>query len=178
MALSLVRMAYRMVWEHARARVSGQEGEARRAIVLGAGESARRLVGTIHRRDGWTVLALLDDDPAKQGLRIGGVTVQGQLADLSLPHILAGATHVIVAMPGVPAERREQVLALARHTGLVVMSVPSQMELQAHPATSDGLTAACPRPGGQIQPGRPCRLSGWPSQRRVSGWPRQSPPRR
>ena len=132
-ALGLTRMAYRMVWEHARSRTSGDEGEARRAIVLGAGEAARRLVGAIHRRDGWTVLALLDDDPAKQGLRITGVTVQGKVADLNLPHILAGATHVIVAMPGAPAAQREQVLRLARQTGLAVMSVPTQLALQTDP---------------------------------------------
>ena len=101
--------------------------------MLGAGEAARRLVGAIHRRDGWTVLALLDDDPAKQGLRITGVTVQGKVADLTLPHILAGATHVIVAMPGAPAAQREQVLRLARQTGLAVMSVPTQLALQTDP---------------------------------------------
>jgi len=139
LALSLTRMAYRMVWEHARSRMGGQDGEPRRAIVLGAGEAARRLIGAIHRRDGWTVLALLDDDQAKQGLRIGGVRVQGTIADLTLPHILAGATHVVIAMPTASAERREQVLSLARHTGLVVMSVPSGLEL-AH----EGEQAAVP----------------------------------
>jgi hypothetical protein len=126
--LSLARMTYRMVWEQARSVASGTGGEERRAIVLGAGEAARQLVGAIHRRDGWTVLALLDDDPSKQGLRIGGVTVQGTIADVVLPHLLAGATHVIVAMPGASAERRAQVIELARQTGLVVMSVPSRLE--------------------------------------------------
>ncbi|MBX3606828.1 MAG: sugar transferase [Piscinibacter sp.] len=129
LTLSLLRMGYRMVWEAARARTSGAEGEERRAIVLGAGEAGRRLVATIHRRDGWTVLALLDDDTAKQGLRIGGVTVQGTIADVALPHLLAGATHVIVAMPGAAAELRERVIGLARQTGLPVLSVPSRMEL-------------------------------------------------
>lgn len=133
LTLSLTRMAYRMVWEQARSVASGVEGEARRAIVLGAGEAARRLVGAIHRRDGWTVLALLDDDPAKQGLRIGGVTVQGTIADVVLPHLLAGATHVIVAMPGASAERRERAVELARQTGLAVMSVPSRLELHDAP---------------------------------------------
>ena len=131
LVLCLMRMAYRMVWEHARSRVNGEDGEPRRAIVLGAGEAARRLVGAIHRRDGWTVLAMLDDDPAKRGLRIAGVTVQGGIADLAFPHVLAGATHVIVAMPGAAPEDRERVLALARHTGLAVMSVPSRVDLQA-----------------------------------------------
>jgi FlaA1/EpsC-like NDP-sugar epimerase len=131
LALSLVRLAYRMVWEHARAHIDGLEVEARRAIVLGAGDAARRLLGTIHRRDGWTVLALLDDDPAKRGLRFGGVSVQGTLADVCFPHVLAGATHVIVAMPGASAEARERAIMLARQTGLTVLSVPSRMALKS-----------------------------------------------
>ncbi len=130
LALSLVRMAYRMVWEHARARADGRDMEARRAIVLGAGESARRLVASIHRRDGWLVLALLDDDPAKQGLRIEGVTVQGTVADVCFPHVLAGVTHIIVAMPGVDAQDREKAIVLAKQTGLPVLSVPGGVDLQ------------------------------------------------
>ena len=134
LVLSLTRMSYRMVWEHARALASGNAGEARRALVLGAGEAARQLVGAIHRRDGWTVLALLDDDPAKQGLRVSSVRVQGRIADLALPHVLAGATHVIVAMPGATPAQRERVIELARQTGLPVMSVPSRMELESEAA--------------------------------------------
>lgn len=137
LALSLVRMAYRMVWEHARARADGQEVEARRAIVLGAGEAARRLLATIHRRDGWTVLALLDDDVAKHGLRVGGVTVQGSLADVCFPHVLAGATHIIVAMPGAEAAARERAVTLARQTGLTVLSVPSRLELRSELPTQE-----------------------------------------
>ena len=129
--LSITRMVYRMVWEHARARANGLEGEPRRAIVLGAGEAARRLVAGIHMRDGWTVLALLDDNPAKQGERVGGIPVLGRLADLALPHICAGATHVIVAMPGASAEQRAHAIDLARHAGLLVLTVPSQSELRS-----------------------------------------------
>ena len=50
-----------------------------------------------------------------------------------LPHLLAGATHVIVAMPGATAERRERAIELARQTGLAVMSVPSRLELHDAP---------------------------------------------
>jgi lipopolysaccharide/colanic/teichoic acid biosynthesis glycosyltransferase len=128
--LSIVRMVYRMVWEQARLRVNGQQGEPRRAIVLGAGEAARRLIAGIHLRDGWTVLALLDDDPAKRGSRVGGLPVLGPLADLLLPHIRAEATHVIVAMPGAPVEQRARAIALAKEAGLLVLTVPSQRELQ------------------------------------------------
>ena len=128
-ALSGLRMTYRMVWEHARAQALGQHSEPRRAVVLGAGDAARRLVAGLHLRDGWSVIALLDDDPAKKGLRIGGVVVYGPLSDLA-QCVRGGATHVIVAMPGIAAERREQALALARSTGLPVLTVPSQEELR------------------------------------------------
>jgi len=131
LALSLLRMAYRMLWEHARACASGTDDEQRRAIVLGAGDAGRRLIGTLHRRAGWTVLTVLDDDRAKQGLRISGVTVGGTIGDLALPHVLAGATHVIIAMPSASAEQLSSVLALARHTGLPVMSVPGGAALHA-----------------------------------------------
>lgn len=136
-ALSLMRMVYRLTAEAARTRVEGAEGEPRRAIVLGAGEAGRRLVSAIHRRDGWIVLALLDDDPAKQGLRVSGVTVAGTLPDLLQPHMLAGATHVVVAMPGASDERRAQAIELARQAGLPVLSVPSRNELPAEPVVVD-----------------------------------------
>jgi lipopolysaccharide/colanic/teichoic acid biosynthesis glycosyltransferase len=131
LALSLVRMIYRMLWEHARACASGEEFEQRRAIVLGAGDAGRRVVSTLHRRDGWTVLAVLDDDRAKWGLRLGGVAVEGGLGNLALPHVLAGATHVIVALPGATAEQQARVLGLARQTGLTVLTVPPRGSLQA-----------------------------------------------
>ena len=134
LALCLLRMGYRMLWEHARACASGEDFEQRRAIVLGAGDAGRRVVNTLHRRDGWVILALLDDDRAKWGLRVGGVGVEGGLGDLALPHVLAGATHVIVALPGASAEEQGRVLELARQTGLAVMTVPPRGALQADEA--------------------------------------------
>jgi lipopolysaccharide/colanic/teichoic acid biosynthesis glycosyltransferase len=128
LALCLLRMGYRMLWEHARACASGEDFEQRRAIVLGAGEAGRRVVNTLHRRDGWIILALLDDDRAKWGLRVGGVGVEGGLGDLALPHVLAGATHVIVALPGATAETQARVIGLARQTGLAVMSTPGSLD--------------------------------------------------
>ena len=42
--------------------------------MIGAGEAARWLLAGIHQQ-GWVVLGLLDDDPAKQGARIAGLPV-------------------------------------------------------------------------------------------------------
>ena len=60
MGLALVRLVYRMVYEHARAQITGSDREIRRAIVMGAGDAARRLLAGIHQQ-GWIVLGLLDE---------------------------------------------------------------------------------------------------------------------
>jgi FlaA1/EpsC-like NDP-sugar epimerase len=125
----VVRIAYRMLYEHARSRITGSDAEVRRAIVMGAGEAAKRLLATIHQQ-GWIVLGLLDDDPAKQGGRIGGVQVMGPLADISRPEVRVGATHVIVALPGATAAQRRRAVDLASSGGLPVLTVPSASELQ------------------------------------------------
>jgi FlaA1/EpsC-like NDP-sugar epimerase len=126
--VALVRLAYRMLYEHARERIAGT-GEVRRALVLGAGEAARLLLAGIHRQ-GWTVLGLLDDDPAKQGADIAGVRVLGTLADLARPEVRAGATHLIFAMPTARGARRREIFALAGATGLPLLTVPSAAELR------------------------------------------------
>lgn len=129
MGVCIVRIAYRMVYEHARSRITGSDAEVRRAIVMGAGEAAKRLLASIHQQ-GWIVLGLLDDDPAKQGGRIGGVQVLGPLSDIAQPDVRAGATHVIVALPGATAAQRRRAVDLASTVGLPVLTVPSASELQ------------------------------------------------
>ncbi|MEO7337248.1 MAG: nucleoside-diphosphate sugar epimerase/dehydratase, partial [Caldimonas sp.] len=101
----------------------------RRALVMGAGEAAKRLLATIHHQ-GWIVLGLLDDDPAKRDARIGGVSTLGTLADVTRADVRAGATHVIVALPGSSPSRRRRAIDLAAATGLPVLTVPSASELQ------------------------------------------------
>jgi FlaA1/EpsC-like NDP-sugar epimerase len=127
--LCMVRVGYRMLYEHARSQITGSDAEVRRAIVIGAGEAAKRLLATIHQQ-GWIVLGLLDDDPAKRGARIGGVPVLGTVADVARPEVRAGATHVIVALPGATAAQRRKAIEQAAGTELTVLTVPSVSELQ------------------------------------------------
>ena len=129
MGLAMVRLGYRALYEHARARISGGAGPSQRALVMGAGEAARRLLAGIHRQ-GWTVVGLLDDDPAKQGARIAGVPVLGPLAAVAERARATGATHVIVALPSARASQRRRALELAAPSGLPVLTVPSAEELR------------------------------------------------
>ena len=129
MGLALVRIAYRMLWEQVRVHTASEVTGARRAIVMGAGAAARMMLAGIHEQ-GWTVLGLLDDDPAKQGARIGDVRVLGPLAAVADPALCAKATHVIVALPSASAEQRRRALELASGTGLPVLTVPTIEELR------------------------------------------------
>ena len=129
MGLALVRMAYRMTYEHARSRIAGQHGEIRRAIVLGAGEAARLLLAGLQQQ-GWVVLGLLDDDRSKLGARINSVPVLGPLEALKGKPTWGTATHVVVAMPAATRAQRRRALELAAGTGLPVLTVPSADELR------------------------------------------------
>jgi FlaA1/EpsC-like NDP-sugar epimerase len=129
MGLALIRIAYRMLYEHARAQITGGNAEIRRALVLGAGEAAHRLLAGIHRQ-GWIVLGLLDDDRAKQGARIGGVSVLGPLSAMVDKGVRGAATHIVMAMPALRGARRRELLELAASTGLPVLTVPSASELR------------------------------------------------
>jgi FlaA1/EpsC-like NDP-sugar epimerase len=145
MGLALVRLLYRMVYEHLRSRIAGQGGEVRRAVVLGAGAAARLLLAGL-RAQGWVVLGLLDDDAGKQGAVVAGVPVLGPL-DM-LPRLAgagsqysdaSAATHVVVAMPSATRAQRRRALDLAAATGLPVLTVPSADELRTGAARIERL---------------------------------------
>ncbi len=129
MGVILVRIAYRMLYEHARARITGGGGEIRRAIVMGAGAAARLLLAGIHEQ-GWVVLGLLDDDPAKRHARIGGVPVLGTLDQVTDKAVRGAATHIVVALPSATPAQRRRALELAATTGLPVVTVPTVDELR------------------------------------------------
>ena len=129
MSVCMVRIAYRMLYEHSRAQITGGDKEVRRALILGAGQAAKRLMAGIHQQ-GWIVLGMLDDDPAKQGARIAGVPVLGPLESVSDRAVLGAATHIIIALPGATARQRRRAFELASVAGLPVLTVPSADELR------------------------------------------------
>ncbi|MFM2053100.1 MAG: hypothetical protein RL456_1137 [Pseudomonadota bacterium] len=129
MGLAMVRIGYRMLYEHMRGRISGSMHETRRALVLGAGDAAKLLMAGIQHH-GWVVVGLLDDNPRKLGARIGGVPVLGDLASAPRWAEVHGITHLIVAMPSASAAQRRRALDLAAATGLPVVTVPTAAELR------------------------------------------------
>ena len=129
MSVCMVRIGYRMLYEHSRAQITGGDKEVRRALILGAGQAAKRLMAGIHQQ-GWIVMGMLDDDPAKQGARIAGVPVLGPLEAVSDRAVLGAATHLIIALPGASSRQRRRAFELASAVGLPVLTVPSASELR------------------------------------------------
>ncbi len=129
MSVCMVRVGYRMLYEHSRAQITGGEGEVRRALILGAGNAAKRLMAGIHQQ-GWIVMGMLDDDPAKQGARIAGVPVLGPLEAVGDKGVRGAATHLIIALPGASARQRRRAFELASAAALPVLTVPSADELR------------------------------------------------
>lgn len=129
MLLAMMRLSYRMTYEHMRGRISGSAQEQRRALVMGAGDAGRLLVAGIQHSQGWAVVGFLDDAPAKQGGRVAGVPVLGPLTQVREQALVHGITHVIIAMPSASASARRRALELAGQAGLPVLTVPSSDEL-------------------------------------------------
>jgi FlaA1/EpsC-like NDP-sugar epimerase len=129
MGLTLVRIGYRMLYEHMRSRIAGTAVETQRALILGAGGAARSLIAGI-QRDGWVVVGLLDDDPGKQQARVAGVPVLGALDSVAAQAQTHGITHLIIAMPSATPIQRRRAIDLVMPTRLPVLTVPSAHELE------------------------------------------------
>ena len=129
MGLTLVRIGYRMLYEHMRSRIAGTAVETHRALILGAGGAARRLIAGI-QHDGWAVVGLLDDDPGKQQARIAGVPVLGPLDSVAAQAQTHGITRLIIAMPTATPLQRRRAIDLVLPTRLPVLTVPSAQELE------------------------------------------------
>ena len=139
MSVCMVRIGYRMLYEHSRAQITGGDKEVRRALILGAGQAAKRLMAGIHQQ-GWIVMGMLDDDPSKQGARIAGVPVLGPIESVNDRAVLGAATHLIIALPGASARQRRRAFELASQAGLPVLTVPSAAELvQGNPDLARGV---------------------------------------
>ncbi len=129
MLLAMMRMGYRMLYEHMRSRISGSAQEQRRALVMGAGDAGRLLVAGLQHTQGWVIVGFLDDAAHKQGARVAGVPVLGPLEQLPRFAELHGITHVVIALPGATAQQRRRALDLAGESGLPVLTVPNSEEL-------------------------------------------------
>jgi FlaA1/EpsC-like NDP-sugar epimerase len=106
--------------------------DARRVLIVGAGDGGRLLLREIMRNPelGYRPVGFIDDDPRKQGARIdrglevlGGTNELGRVLDDVEPQ------EVLIAIPSAPGTMRARVVAACRERGVPVRTMPTVFEL-------------------------------------------------
>ncbi len=103
--------AYRTGYEQIRHHLSGFNGNARRVLIIGAGEAGNLLAREMQRYPtGYRPIGFVDDDPMKWGMLLGGIEVVGATRDLAAIAKAERADEIIIAVPSTsPAEMRRLV---------------------------------------------------------------------
>ncbi len=130
LAVSGVRVGVRGVyhWSRRHGTVGG-----RRVLVVGAGEAGTMVVREMRANPELDMepVAFVDDDPAKLGTQIQGLSVLGS-CDL-VPEIVDRyrIQRIIVAIPSAPLGRLQEVTNICEKTGVATHSLPGVYELLA-----------------------------------------------
>ena len=112
-------------------------------LVFGAGEGGAQILRSmLHNRSSrYKPVALLDDDPQKQLLRINGVRVRGTRAHVAEVARAYRATALVIAIPSADGVLVRELTELGLAAGLQVLVVPPIEE-----ATTDNVTVSDIRP--------------------------------
>ena len=102
-----------------------------RAIIYGAGSLAQILIPQLlaDQSGSFIPVALLDDDPQKQGRRIAGIRTSGALSELGAAAKRTNADTVIVAVPRADRSLLKSVKEMAEPHALRVVVLPTLSEL-------------------------------------------------
>jgi len=124
-------LALRFVVRAWRQRHSGSRGAGRRVIVFGAGEGGRQLLRALLRdpNSPYFPVALLDDDPRKNRLRVEGLKVHGKRNAITETALKTGADTLAIAVPSADASLIRELQVLADEAGLDVLILPPVSEM-------------------------------------------------
>ncbi len=111
--------------------VVGARANARRVLVVGAGDGGEMLLREIRNSPqlGMTVVGLIDDDPEKHGREVHGVAVLGGRADLAEAASRTGAEEILIAIPSASGAVLAELSAACAATGLPYRTTRRATEL-------------------------------------------------
>ncbi|MCT1656929.1 polysaccharide biosynthesis protein [Brevibacterium luteolum] len=122
---------------------------ARSALIIGAGAHGQLALRIIREdpREEYVAVGLLDDDPEKRHLRVGGVRVLGTLEDLSEIVDRTGAQSLVLAIPSLDPRRLDDILAFAGECGIDVRVISEFDGLDIRRRDVKSSSAVALRPG-------------------------------
>lgn len=114
-----------------RREVNGDPERRRRpALVIGGGVAADRLLRQLRMGEGdFRAIGLVDDDPAKRGMRLHGVPVRGTIDEIESIAARSGAKLLVIAIPSADREQMKRVVERCAATKLEFKIVPPLNEL-------------------------------------------------
>ena len=132
----------RLVWRMMLERWTRAKGDGRKPIiVMGAGEGGLQIVTAMLKAGPYNPVAVIDDDPSLQRLRVKGVPVMGNRTQLAEVVERTGATAFVIAIPSADGETIRDLAARADELGLDTLILPPVAEL-----FGSGVTVADIRP--------------------------------
>jgi hypothetical protein len=116
-------------------------GAPERVLVVGAGEGSEFAAWLLQRRDFkriYKIVGIVDDDPAKQGMRYDGMPVLGSTADI--PELVRRHDVGVIfhAIAHISAEDNRRILNTCHKTGLHVVMLSEVLDLLHHQLTKSG----------------------------------------
>ncbi|HEY1896433.1 MAG TPA: nucleoside-diphosphate sugar epimerase/dehydratase [Terracidiphilus sp.] len=131
-----VRVLSRTVFQNAMR--SSERDNRKTVVVIGAGCAAAMLLRELPRSP-YLPVALVDDDPAKAGMRLHGVPVAGTVTDLV--HVVRAyrPDELMIAIPSASGEQMQRIIDLCDQTRLRFRTIPSLRDLINDTVTVDQL---------------------------------------
>jgi FlaA1/EpsC-like NDP-sugar epimerase len=124
------RYRWRLASRIGRAKERNRPGQVR-TVVFGAGEVGQHLAWRILNQPdgtGYQLVGFVDDDRAKQGMRIHGVTVLGSRSDLRAIVEREGIDLIVLAVSTLGADDLLDVVSIAQETTAQIKVLPSTLE--------------------------------------------------
>lgn len=125
----LIRFEYRTYRDHKSIIKNSNNTVRRKTAIIGAGNAGISLLREMLRKEDcpYIPVLMLDDDPAKIGMKVTGVPIRGPLD--SIPELLKGSEvkELILAIPSCSIKRRKEILALCTQTGCRLRILPDRV---------------------------------------------------
>lgn len=126
-----VRVSARLLHESTTKQGHRAAGPVKRVLIAGAGDAGVIVARDIQRNPhlGLRAVGFVDDDPAKRGKQIAGLTVLGPLSTMAEVCPKQGVEQVVIAMPTAPGAVVRRLAEQCRALSLRSMTMPGVFEL-------------------------------------------------